>query len=58
MITFIKLFATVLGFIFPVVFIKAIGSPNDNSAKKKYTVLASVCFGILVLILMLFMPEY
>ena len=57
MIFFIKIMATVLGFIFPVVLIKASGCPNDTPAKAKYTAWASVCFGILVLILMAFMPN-
>ncbi len=57
MIAFIKLFATALGFVFPVVFIKAIGCKNDDPAKGKYTVLSSVCFGILVFILMGFLPN-
>ena len=58
MIFFIKVLATVLGFVFPVALIKAIGYPNDNPAKVKYTALASICFGVLVLILMTFMPEF
>ena len=57
MIFFIKILATVLGFIFPVVLIKAIGCPNDTPAKGKYTAWARVCFGILVLILMAFKPN-
>ncbi len=56
MITLIKLFATIMGFIFPVMLIKAIGCSNDDPEKGKYTALASVCFGILVFILMGFMP--
>ena len=57
MIFFLKLLATILGFMFPVVLIKAIGCPNDDPAKGKYTALASICFGVLVFILMGFMPE-
>ena len=57
MIFFIKILATVLGFIFPVVLIKAIGRPNDTPATGKYTAWASVCFGILVFILMAFLPN-
>ena len=57
MIFFIKLLATVLGFIFPVVLIKAIGCPNDTQTKDRYTAWASVCFGVLVFILMMFMPN-
>ena len=57
MIFFIKLLATVLGFIFPVMLIKATGCPDDTPARSKYTAWASVCFGVLVFILMMFMPN-
>ena len=57
MIFCIKLLATVLGFVFPVALIRAIGCAKEDSAKGKYTAQASICFGVLVFILMAFMPN-
>lgn len=55
MVLFLQLFASFLGFVFPVVFIKAINCQKDGTAQKKYVALSSACFGVLVFILIAFL---
>lgn len=58
MVTFMKLFGTLLAFIFPVMLIKAMEAQQKNdSERSKYTALSSLCFGVLIFIIMCFMPN-
>ena len=55
---FIKILGTLLGFMFPVFFIKAIEeSLKENDGEKKYIVISSICCGVIVLIIMGLLPN-
>lgn len=56
MIFLTKMLAVILGFAFPVLLIEAANTDAKNN-KSKYTTLSSLCFGILILIIMLFLPN-
>lgn len=55
---FIKILGTLLGFMFPVFFIKAIEeSLKENDGEQKYIVISSICCGVIVLIIMGLLPN-
>lgn len=55
---FIKILGTLLGFMFPVFFIRAIEeSLKENDGEQKYIVISSICCGVIVLIIMGLLPN-
>lgn len=58
MVTAVKLFAVLLGFLFPVFLVRAVrADPEDHDRVTNYTALSSLSFGALIFILMCFLPN-
>lgn len=58
MSVFLKLLATFLGGMFPILLLKAIKAQQEESPKlENLAALTSLCFGGLVFIIMLFLPD-
>jgi hypothetical protein len=58
MVTAVKLFAVLLGFLFPVFLIRAVrAGPEDHDRVTNYTALSSLSIGALIFILMCLLPN-